>query len=815
MAKIWQDVRYGIRMLLKARGFTAVAVFTLALGIGTCTAIFTIVNAVIFEPLYYPQADRLVEIRELQQRGSKAPTPVSVSYPDFFDWRTQNHVFESISSYTPKSFTLTGVRESQRLAGMVCSADLLSVLGVSPTLGRGFRPEDEKPGTHVAVLSYTLWESTFNSDRNIVGNSIRLDNQSYTVIGVMPPDFTFPVASRSFSLWATLAGSAESHGDGPPLTSQRGAGVLRVIARLRPNVSLAQAQAEMNLIAKNLAIQYPATNARRAGTLLISEMEVLIGNVRPALLMLFAAVGCVLLIACANVANLLLGMATGRHREISVRIALGASRKRIVSQLLTESIVLSFIGSAAGMFMAWALLHFFLQFVPPNIPRVDHAHLDAYATAFVVILAFVTGIVFGLVPALQTARADSVDMLKTVGAAMSTSRRQEHLRKVFVVAETAIGLVLLVAAGLLLRSFHRLWNVDLGFNTKDVLTLKINLPATKYNDEKQVLFYRQLLTDIRTLPGVVSASGASSVPFTGSFTTVSFEQEGHPLPPAERPEANIEIITPDYFRSLEVGFVTGRDFTERDDDKQPLVMIINQAFAQRFFPHDNPIGRHASPGLSKEEIPPMREIIGVVRNMKDQRLDADARPTIYVPFNQLPDAITLLIKGGGDVSLLAASVRRRVANIDVELPVYNVQTLEEFATFATAQPRFFAYLLGLFAVLALLLTAVGLYGVITYSVAQRTQEIGLRMAVGATRVQVLRMVLGTGLRLTGIGVVIGIAGAVGATRLISNMLFGVNPLDVPTFVVVVVILWIVALVASFIPAHRATKVDPIIALRNS
>jgi len=817
MDTLLQDIRYGMRMLRKSPAFTTVAIITLALGIGANTAIFSIVNAVLLRPLPFPQPDRLMFLTEMAQRPSCLMAMSAISYPDFFDWRSQNHVFKGIAVYHENEFTLTGSGQPLHVSGQTVSAGFFSVLGVEPLLGRGFLPEEEKPGTHVVVLSHSLWQSVYGADHKIIGRNITVNQQSYQVVGVMPSGFAFPLDADPPRLWRTLAVDAETTTPGDqPATQQRGAHFLQAVARLKDGTTIDQAKEEMNLIAQSLAKQYPDTNKRHPAVAVMPELEHLIGDHRPALIILIIVVGCVLLIACVNVANLLLARAGSRGREIAVRAALGAARIRVVRQLMTESFLLSLGGAIFALPLASWAVKAFLNLNAANLPRMTDNAFDGQVLAFTLAIAVITSFLFGLVPALRSSSPKLLHFMKDGGRGGSTGSSHQRLRSVLVVAETAIGLMLLVTAGLLLRSFHHLTHIDPGFNPKNVLTFSFDLFESKYPPPQQTQFYDQFLQRLRTLPGVVSAAGVTPLPLSNNNMVITFQIEGHPVPRADEPFADIRIASPEYFRTLGIPLISGRDFSERDDMKGNRVMIINQAFARKFFPDENPIGKHIKTGVDDEKAPP-REIVGVVGNVKHRRLSAEFTPEYYIPYMQNPGwEMTICLRSSADPASLTAAAKKELAAMDRDLPMYDVRTLESYVSASVAQPHFQALLLEAFAFLALVLTAIGIYGVVAYSVVQRTQEIGIRMTLGASRNHVMGMILKAGVRLTAVGVLVGIVFALGLTQWlasINNLLFQVKSTDLLTFVSVVAILAVVSLLASYIPARRAMKVDPIVALR--
>jgi putative ABC transport system permease protein len=815
-----QDLRYGLRTLSKSPAFTVIALFTLALGIGANTAIFSIVNAVMLKPLPFPDSDKLVFMTSAFEKQGVTRN-FATSYADFLDWRATAKSFTAMASYHGDSFTLAGMDQPLHVSGETVSGEFFSILGTQPLLGRGFNRDEEKPGTRVVVLSHDLWQSAFHGDRGIIGRAINLDKQSYTVIGIMPAGFSFPLDGREPpKLWRTLAIDSETKDpkNSPAATSpeQRGAHYLQAVARLKPDVPMERAREEMNLIARALAKQYPDTNHGFTAVGLSSELEHLVGKTRPRMVVLLISVGVVLLIACMNVANLLLVRASRRNREIALRAALGAKRMRVVRQMLTESVVLALGGAIIGIPIALWALKLFIALNAQNLPRIQNAGLDGNVLLFTAGIALLTSLIFGLVPALRASSPNLTEFMKE-GRGTTASGSHQRLRGALVVMETAGGLVLLVVAGLLLRSFHRLLSVDPGLNPRNVLTLTFDLPETKYNDQQQMDFYTQLLSKVRTLPGVTSAGAVTPLPLSGNNAIVTFQIEGHPVPKSEEPSADIESASPGFFKTLNIPLLRGRDFSERDDSKAPGVVIVNEAFARKYFPNEDAVGKRITPGASNSGEPPLREIIAVVGNVKNRSLDSEVLPVYYIPSTQLNfGSMSVCLRTSNDPHSVASAVRSVVSSMDPDLPVYDIKTMEEYLASSVATQRFNAMLLETFAVLALLLTGIGLYGVIAYTVAQRTHEIGVRMTLGASRSQVVQMVLKAGLQLTGIGVAAGVFLSLVAAKFatsFSSLLFGVKSTDIVTFSAVVGMVTVVSLLACYIPAYRASKVDPMIALR--
>ena len=819
MTTLLQDLRYGLRTLRKSPAFTVIALFTLALGIGANTAIFSIVNAVLLKPLPFPEPDKLVFMTSAFEKQGVTRN-FSTSYADFLDWRSTAKSFTAMASYHQDSFTLAGMDQPLHVSGETVSGDFFSILGTQPLLGRGFTRDEEKPGTRVVVLSHDLWQSAFHGDRGIIGRAITLYKDSYTVVGVMPAGFAFPLDAEPPKLWRTLAVDSETKDpkNSPAATSpeERGAHFLQVVARLKPDVPMERAHEEMNVIARGLAKQYPDTNSKFTAVGLTSELEHLVGKTRPRMVVLLISVGVVLLIACMNVANLLLVRASRRNREIALRAALGAKRIRVVRQMLTESVVLAMGGAIIGIPIAMWALKLFIALNAQNLPRIQNAGLDGNVLLFTAGIALLTSLVFGLVPALRASSPNLTEFMKE-GRGTTASGSHQRLRGALVVMETAGGLVLLVVAGLLLRSFHRLLSVDPGLNPRNVLTLTFDLPDAKYNDQQQMDFYTQLVSRVGNLPGVVSAGAVTPLPLSGNNAMITFQIEGRPVPKSEEPSADIETATPGFFKTLNIPMLRGRDFSERDDTKAPGVVIVNEAFAHKYFPNEDAVGKHITPGAANSGKPQVREIIAVVGNVKNRSLDMEDVPVYYIPSTQLNfGSMAVCLRTSNDPHSITSAVRSVVSSMDPDLPVYDIKTMEEYLASSVATQRFNAMLLEAFAGLALLLTGIGLYGVIAYAVAQRTHEIGVRMTLGASRSQVVQMVLKSGLQLTGIGVAAGLVLSLVAAKFatsFSSLLFGVKSTDVVTFSAVVGMVTVVSLLACYIPAYRASKVDPMIALR--
>ena len=810
MEMFWQDIRYGVRMLLKAPSISIVATIALALGIGANTAIFSVVNAVLLRPLPFANSEGLMNVWETDSvRGYKRG---SASYPNFADWREQNHVFERMSSYYTNNFILTGRGDSTRLQGAVVNADLFPLLRATPMLGRGFLPEEDQPEKgQVVVLSQELFQTRFNADPNVLNQSMMLDGKNYTIVGVMPRAFQFPIQNEPVEFWTTVALDRSGK---EPVTEARGAHYMNVIARLKPGVTAEQAQSEMTTISARLEQQYPDKNLHRS-TRVESTLEGLVSDIRPALLILLAAVGCVLLIACANVANLLLARAMTRHKEMAIRAALGASRIRVVRQLLTESVLLSLAGGALGLVLAVWWSDLLVALGKENIPRALHIGLDWRVLAFTGAVSVLTGLVFGLVPAIHSSKTELTESLKEGTRGSGEGARRNRVRGLLVVSELAIAVVLLVGAGLLIQSLWRLQNVSPGFESENLLTFVVGIPDVRYPVEKQEPFYRDLVAGLTALPGVRSAGSVIPLPLSGNAFSISFETEGRPVAKGDEPSADFFAISDDYFKTLGVSILKGRDFTERDSAKAPGVIIVNQAFARKFFPNEDPVGKRIKPGMmTYEGKPDWREIVGVVADVRNRNLSSDLRAGYFVPQAQVPfNQMTMIVRTTGDPHAVITAVQNVVHSMDSELPVFDIKTMDDYIGATVAAPRFNATLLVIFASVALVLTIVGLYGVMSYSVAQRTNEIGIRMALGAQTNDVLRLIVAQGFKLVLFGLGLGLLGALASMTLISSLLFGVTWKDPLTFVVVTLLLGFVALLACYVPARRATRLDPLHALR--
>jgi len=805
-------------MLLKNPGITLVVILALALGIGANTAIFSVVNAVLLRPLPYDEADRLVFLNET----SKVMDEISISYPNFTDWRNQNHVFEKIGVYNRSSYNLTGAGEAERIITGQVSADLFSALRVNAAMGRVFTNDEDKPGgPPVVVLSYGLWQRRFGGQTNILNQPLTLNNKSYTVIGVMPQGFAYP---GRVEMWVPVGQLSDQsswlqRGNHPGLYG---------VARLKPGITLAQAKAEMDTIGANLEQQYNDSNAGN-GVGVRPLLEVFVSDIRRALWVLFAAVGFVLLIACANIANLLLARATARQKEMAIRSAMGAGRWRIARQLLTESVLLSLVGGTLGLLLARWGTELILYISPDAIPRSREIGLNWQVLAFTIALSFVTGIVFGLVPALQASIVDVHETLKETGRGVS---RRHWLRSSLVIVEVASTLVLLIGAGLLIRSFYRLQKVNPGFSYEHLTSFSVALPQKKYTtDEQRADFYKRLLENIRSVPGVQATAAASGLPLGNNGWQTSFLIAGQPVPPRNQtPLMEACLVTPDYFRAMNIPLLRGRYFADRDDrshlvgrdlsklneDEREMAgvnaIVIDEEFARRYWPKEEAVGKQIQLGREK---PLLLTVVGVVGRVKMEGLNHDShRVQGYFPFNQIPNGgMTVIIKGASDPNQLIAAVREQVKAIDPDQPIYSIRTMDDIRAESIAPERLNLTLLSIFAGIALVLAVVGIYGVMSYAVTQRTHEIGIRMAIGAESRHVFQMILGQGMTLALIGVALGLVGAFALTRLMTTMLFGVGATDPATFAAIAALLTTVALVACYIPGRRATKVDPVVSLR--
>jgi putative ABC transport system permease protein len=816
-----QDLRYGIRMLRKNPGFTAVAVLTLALGIGANTAIFSAVNAVLLRPLPYRDSSQLVRVWATNVSHGFAHDVAS--YPDFTDWAAENHSFQQLAAYSGHSYNLSGSDHPEHIHGVRVSTGLLRLLDVQPALGRDFLPEEQQPGRdHVVLLGDSLWRSHFGADPKILGKIVKLNDENYTVIGVLPSYPEFPPDETS-GLLVPLSPDTD-----------RGHGFLYVLGRLRTGITINQAQAEMSTIAGGLQQQYPKDD-KDVGIELQPLQTSYVSEFQPALLILMGAVGFVLLIACANVANLFLGRVATRQRELAVRASLGAGRRRLIGQLLTESLLVGAMGGTLGLLLArWGLAGL-VTLLSHNfsIPRAEIIGVDRWVLAFTLGISLVTGLVSGLAPALGASKMDLNESLKEGSRGLGGSVRHNRFRSALVVTEVALALVLLSGAGLMVKSFMLLTQVDSGVHPQKVLTVDFSLQSSKYSHTAtRAALFQQILHRVETLAGVESAAVVTDIPLTQNQDSLGFSIEGLPDPPDQRREARFNIVGPGYFRTLGIPLVAGRDFTELDAQGAPAVVLINQAMARRFWPNANPVGQRistdapASPeplgdhdrarGAEHAKNVTWFSVIGIAGDVRQMGLRSDAQPEVYVSYLQDPyqwPFLSMLVRTASDPLKLFPAVEQAVWSVDKDQPVSNPMTMDQIRSDSIAQPRVTALLLGLFAALALLLASVGLYGVVARSVTERTHEIGVRMALGAQRVQVFRLVVGQGMTLALLGAALGLAAAFASTRVLASLLFNVRPTDLATFTAVPLLLLAVAVAASYFPARRATKVDPTVALR--
>jgi putative ABC transport system permease protein len=823
MDSLWHDLRYGVRVLFKNPGFTAVAIITLALGVGANTAIFSVVDAVLLRPLPYPDADRLV----LLSAGPPGPL-VSSALPDYREWRDRNHVFEGLGGFYYGDFNLSGQdQDSERVQGAYVTTNFFSVLGVAPAMGRGFLPEEDQFARHrVALLSYGLWQRRYAADPEIVGHQINLGGEAHTVVGVMPRDMPFLDNTPRVELWRPI-----SFPSGDNMDSRNNHFVV-LIGRLKHGVGIEQARADVSAIAAHIRAEFPGNDGLDGSVAPLGEQ--LVGNVRNGLLVLLGAVGFVLLVACVNVANLLLARAASREKELAIRASLGASRSRLIRQLMLESVPLGLIGGAAGLILATWGIDLLGSALPATLPRYNAIGINGNVLLFTLGVSLLTITIFGLLPAFQAAKTDVRDALTDGSRSVTSGRRKSRLRSMLVTAELALALVLLIGAGLMARSFVNLRNVDPGFSAQNVLTMRIPLPEAKYPIPGTVdsppppalRFSEQLLQRARAVPGVESAGVSTMLPLgAGSGWGKFFSIEGQPSD--QVPLVRFVLISDDYLRAMGIPVRKGRAFNERDTASSQQVAIINETIARRFFPAEDPLGKTIWMGPPESLLPPeartpenrfvWRTIVGVVADVKGPSLDKAANAEVLAPLSQYnregwTNTLMLALRTTDTQGSLAA-IRQEVRDLDPEQPITSIATMEERLGLALSGPRFSALLLGLFGLMGLVLAAVGIFGVMSYVVTQRTHEIGIRIALGATRRDVLGLVVGQGIRLTIVGLGIGLAASVALTRLMTTLLFGVSATDPITFALISVLLATVALLACYLPARRATKLDPMIALR--
>ena len=809
METLLKDIRYGVRGLLKHPGFAAIVIFTLAVGIGASTAIFTVVNSVMLRRLPYRTAARIVAIQELNPKGERIQSTAA----NFLDWRAQNTVFEQLAAIRSANANLNLSDETERIDVAQTSANFFDVFGIEPQLGRLFVAADEQAGHQpIVVLSDHLWRRRFGADAGIIGKPVSLDGRNYTVVGVAPPGFQYPDQTE---IWWPPLRLAPEFNDAMDVTQNRGTGYLSAVALLKPGVSVQQAGAEMETITARLRQQYPDTNSRRFNRV-VSLQDHLIGNSNTMLWLLFGAVLFVLLIACANVANLLLASAAARSKEMAIRAALGASRLRVFRQLLTESAILALLGGMLGLLLAVFGVAAIRGLLPHDFPRLREIGIDWRVLGFTLVASMLTAFLFGLAPALHITRADVQDVMKESNRGTAGSARRSRLRHALIVAEVALSVVLLAGAGLLFRSFMRLQSVDAGFTSQQILTARLSPADPKFRDDADYIrFYDQLVERVRALPGVQHAGLINSLPLKKGPTT-KFRIEGRPILTVDKwAPANLHSVGHDYFRAMNIPIIQGRAFTDQDNEKAPLRLLINQALVERNFPGEDPIGKRLTFGdTNKNKEPIWYEIIGVTANVRSVQLREEPPPEVYFTMRQNPFGyMSMVIRSTVEPTTLTPSLRQAVKEIDRTVPISDIQTMDQIVSESVTQPRFNLFLLALFSGIALLLSAAGIYGVTAYSVTERTQELGIRLALGAQVSDVLKMVLGQGMLVIGIGLAIGLAAAFALMRLMRSLLFGVGENDPLTFVVITIALLLVALFACYFPARRAAKVDPLLALR--
>ncbi len=804
--ELWRDLRYGLRMLLKNRGFTVVAMLTLALGIGANAAIFSVVNSVLLRSLPYKDPERIVKI------WNSLTTQGPISEPEFNEYRNQSQSFDHVAAYVVFPTNLTGIKEPERVLTAATSSSFFPALGVQMELGRPYSSEEDQRGrNNVVVLSHGLWQRHFGADPNLIGNAVILNGRSRTVIGITPPGFGFP--SDKVDAWVPAAID--------PASTITGVHYLNVIAHLRPGATLDQAKTELKVAVDRIKQRFPEYYKGAEGftARIVPLRDEIVGDIRPALLVLFGSVGFILLIACANVANLLLARASARQKEIAVRTALGASRGRIVRQLLTESLLLSILGGAVGLLMAYWGIGFLIAEKPPALPRIGEITIDGRVLGFTMLISLLTGVIFGLAPALQASRPDLNESLKEGGRGGAESAGRNRTRGLLVVSQVALSVVLLVGAGLMIKSFLRLLQVNPGYNPENVLTMRLSLPySSQY--QQVIAFYEQLLQRAGALPGVRAASIVSQLPLDDPRMNVSFDVQGHPSEFSNvDPIADFNTISPDYFMTMGISLSQGRSFTNQDNDRSPTVVIVNQSLARRIWPGQDPIGKR----IRLIEGTPWMSIVGIVADLKNRALDAETRLEMYVPYvqanfapnqNFTPYNIGLVVRAAFDPVSLSNAIRGEVRALDKSLPVYDIKAMERIVADSISQPHFTTLLLAGFAGIALILVTVGVYGVISYSVAQRTHEIGIRKALGAQQRDIIKLLVGQGFGLALIGVTIGLVGAFALTRVMTRLLYEVSATDTTTFIAVPLLITTVALLACYIPVRRAVKVDPMIALRH-
>ena len=816
MQTLWQDLRYGARMLLRNPGFTLIAVATLSLGIGANTAIFSVVNAILLRPLPYPQPERVVTIWGVNPKLNLGLDKIPNSPGQFIDYRDQSDVFDHIAAFDTGDLNLEGKGEPEKLGATLVTADFFAVLGVKPALGRTFLREEDQPGhNRVVILSHSLWRRRFGGDPAIIGQAITLSGASYIVIGVMPPGFHYPHGTdlpallrfaAQTDVWAPVAFT-------PQQINLRFNWNYPVIARLRPDTTLLQARTQLSNIAARNRGQYHQTDAN-FDVIIVPMQDQIVGDFKSALLLLLGAAGFVLLIACANVASLLLARAVDRQKEIAIRISLGARRLRIIRQLLTESALLSLIGGILGFVLAFCGAKVIVALAPDNLPRIKEVSADMRVVSFTLIAALLTGMISGLIPAWQASKPNLYDPLKE--GTRGVSRRRHYVREALVAAEVALALALLIGAGLMIRSIIRLYQVDAGFDPNHVLTAQLSLPSSRYPKiEQRMAFYQQVVARLKALPGVASVAGTSAIPLSGMEIIAGVLIEGRPQADSvdKLPISKVEAVTVDYFRTLGILLIQGRGFTELDNKDAPAAVIINETFARRYLPGEDPIGKRLKVGADPDE--PWQSIVGIVRDIKHRTLEEEPQPEVYTPYLQTSDwALGIVVRTTSDPRSLAPAVRQAIWAADREVPIFRFATMDEYVSDSVSSRRFNLTLLSIFAVIALSLAAFGIYGVTSYAVTQRTHEIGIRMALGAQRGSVMTLIIRQGMTVILIGISIGVITAAALARLMRGLLYEVGAGDPLTYIFVTVLLSGVALLACYFPARHATRVDPMIAIRH-
>ena len=814
METLIRDLNYALRVLAKRPVFALVAILTLAVGIGANTAIFSVVNAVLLRQLPFKNPGKLVWVWSTRTDRDRA----FFSIPDFLDYKERSQRVEELAAFANWGASLTGTAEAERFQGVRITSNAFQLLGVEAAAGRTLLPEDDKPGNErVLVISYGLWQRRFGGDPNLIGQSLALNDQKYTVVGVLPSSFIFPGAEAETEIAVPLSPGTDAR------RAERGSNFLRVFARLKPDAAIKQVQSEFATISSDLKQKYPDTNGKHTDPRVLLLQDEIVGSYKTALLVLLAAVGLVLLIACSNLASLLMARASARRKEMAVRTALGAGRTRLIRQLLTENMLLAAAGGILGILGAWWSIDLVLRLSPSDLPRAGEINIDTRVLAFTVAVSLLAGIVFGLAPAIQATRVDLIAVLKGGTTGSTGGASSNRTRSTLVVAEIAISLVLLIGAGLLVKSFQRLQSVSPGFNAQGLLLVRLSLPQSRYSKSEDCgTFYDNLVTRVGALPSVESIGLTNVVPLSATNVRTDFTIVGRaPASPTDVPAAQNRLVSSAYFHTMGITVLKGREFAEFDTSRSQPVAVIDKAMAEQYWPAENPIGSHLKIDDGGSAAARDAEIIGVVENVKNFGLDEEPTPTIYSPFSQMPEAslgfflnrMNLVVRTSSEPLSLAQSVRSAVQSIDKDVPASSARSLDQFISASVAPRRFNLLLFGVFAGIALLLSVAGVYGVISYSVSQSTREIGIRMALGARPGDVLKGVLAQGMRLVVMGVSIGIVGAFALTRVISGLLYGVSATDPATFSGVSIMLAIVALGACFVPARRATKVDPMKAIR--